>query len=232
MDGAMTLGIGASVRAMGWGVCIAALVSSRSALASPAEEAEVVVEVSAQPTEGSRVEMPLRVGAQTMEASNPADDISSSSWRPPPDPLLDDEEVPDWPSSRTRSERDALVSALQDDPATVASDLLGDPVKDRALAARRAQVWVRAGIIGVVAGSALIAGGLAMRFSDSCAFGAGNNCFTDARNRAAATMGIPGGLMLGGGVAMILVGETQRKRLRVTPTVSRTVVGTSIHLRF
>jgi hypothetical protein len=232
MDGAMNLGVGWAARVMSWGVCVAALMSSGSALASPAEETEAVAEVAPEPSEAAGAKTPPRVDGQTIQTSVLADDVSPSSWGPPPDPLLADEEVPDWPSSRVRSRREALVSDPQDEPVAGANEFLGDPVEDRTLTARRAQVWVRAGVVGVVAGSVLIAGGLAMRFSNSCAFGAGNNCFTDARNRAAATMGVPGGLMLGGGVAMILVGETQRKRLRVTPTVSRTVVGTSIHLRF
>ena len=167
--------------------------------------------------------------AAAESASRPA---SAAPWSPPPDPLLTDEEVPEWPSSRTRSEREALVSTTGAAGDATLRELAGADPEERALEARRARGWVRAGIVGVVAGSALIAGGLAMRFSDSCAFGAGNNCFTDARDRAAATMAIPGGLILGGGIAMIIVGETQRKRLRVQPAVSRTYLGTTAQLRF
>ncbi|MGB1700928.1 MAG: hypothetical protein ACPHRO_13300, partial [Nannocystaceae bacterium] len=159
------------------------------------------------------------------------------AWTPPPDPLLSDSEVPAWPSSQSARER-AAAPSLEERPdrpgeVGVAADTqaLGDP-GEASLAAQRARSWTRAGIVGVVTGSALIVGGLAMRFSDPCAFGAGNNCFVDARNRAAAAMGVPGGVILAGGIVMIIVGQTQHKRLHVSPSLSRRHAGASLRVTF
>ena len=247
----MTVSVASSVLRLTVTACAVLLASGRPAWASaPAEEAaESLAQNPAEAPRGARgpgTEAPERAEggdaavalappdapapvAAAESASRPA---SAAPWSPPPDPLLTDEEVPEWPSSRTRSEPEVLGPTTGAAVVAALRDLAGADAEERALDARRARGWVRAGIVGVVAGGVLIAGGLAMRFSDSCAFGAGNNCFTDARDRAAATMAIPGGLIFGGGIAMIIVGETQRKRLRVQPAVSRTYLGTTAQLRF
>lgn len=79
--------------------------------------------------------------------------------------------------------------------------------------ARRARRWVNAGIGSALAGGLLVGGALAMGLQDPCAAGWGNNCFEDARDRAALTMGVPGGVLLLGGAAMITYGAIVRRQL-------------------
>lgn len=142
-------------------------------------------------------------------------DDTAGAWRPPPDPLLSDADVPAWPATISAGTSDTGDRGV----AGVALDVVeARQVQEDEL--RRARGWTRAGIVGVVAGAALVSGAVAMRFSDPCAFGAGNNCFEEARNRAAATMGIPGGVFIAGGVAMIIAGQVQRSRLIVAPTMA------------
>jgi hypothetical protein len=79
--------------------------------------------------------------------------------------------------------------------------------------AKAARRWLGAGITATVAGGVLVGGAIAMGMSDPCEPSAGNSCFTDSRNRAALTMGVPGGLLLLGGIAMTVVGALQKRRL-------------------
>jgi hypothetical protein len=82
-----------------------------------------------------------------------------------------------------------------------------------ALEARR---WILAGTIGTVVGAVLGAGAIATAAVDPCLTGGGNNCFEDARNRAAAIMGVPAAAMVLGGVGMIGYGSVQRRKLRAS----------------
>jgi hypothetical protein len=79
--------------------------------------------------------------------------------------------------------------------------------------ARTARRWLTAGIAATVTGAVLVGGAIAMGQTDPCDFKAGNNCFNDARDRAAVTLGAPGGLLLIGGITMTIVGALQRRRL-------------------
>lgn len=79
--------------------------------------------------------------------------------------------------------------------------------------AKTAKRWLVAGIASTVTGGVLVGGAIATGVTPPCNFEAGHNCFEDARNRAAVTMGVPGGLLLIGGVAMTVVGALQRRRL-------------------
>lgn len=79
--------------------------------------------------------------------------------------------------------------------------------------AKTATRWLTAGIAATVTGGVLVGGAIALGMTDPCNIDAGNNCFRDARDRAAVTMGAPGGLLLIGGVTMTIVGSLQRRRL-------------------
>ena len=167
---------------------------------------------------------PGRMALDPAEAVNPPDaedrggvDMSGTddTWHPPPDPLLSDADVPEWPAT--------MPAGASDVGGRVVTGVGLDVVEARQVqedGLRRARGWTRAGVVGVVAGAALVGGAVAMRLSEPCAFGAGNNCFEEARNRAAATMGIPGGVFIAGGVAMIIAGQVQRSRLMVAPTMA------------
>ncbi|MFO7564459.1 MAG: hypothetical protein R6X02_17565 [Enhygromyxa sp.] len=87
-----------------------------------------------------------------------------------------------------------------------------DPLRDSP-EARTARRWLGAGISATVAGAALVGGAIAYGLTDPCDPLAGNNCFGDARNRAALTMGVPGGVLLVGGIAMTVIGALQKRRL-------------------
>ncbi|HFE45121.1 MAG TPA: hypothetical protein ENJ18_06445 [Nannocystis exedens] len=106
-----------------------------------------------------------------------------------------------------------------------------DPLRDSP-EAMQAAGWVRSGIIFTVVGSVLAVGGVLMALSDPKDLVTGNGSQKTARDRAALTMGIPGGMMLVGGAAMIVVGRRQKKRLRASLQVLRRGAGIGINLRF
>jgi hypothetical protein len=116
--------------------------------------------------------------------------LDSDSDEPPPPEL--DEQL----DSDTNVEVDDGYNPLRDSP--------------EAKVARR---WLSAGIAATVTGGVLVGGAVAFALSDPCDPTIGNNCFVDSRNRAAVTMGVPGGVLLLGGVAMTVVGALQKRRL-------------------
>ena len=81
-------------------------------------------------------------------------------------------------------------------------------------------------------GAVLVGGGIAFGLTDPCNTDAGNNCFENARNRAALTMGVPGGVLLLGGIAMTVVGVLQRRQLRRNVAVLPTGTGVVLVGRF
>lgn len=89
-----------------------------------------------------------------------------------------------------------------------------DPLRDSP-EAKTARRWLNAGITATTAGALLVGGAIALGLTDPCDPSAGNSCFTDSRNRAAITMGVPGGVLLLGGVAMTVVGAVQKRQLAV-----------------
>ncbi len=88
-----------------------------------------------------------------------------------------------------------------------------DPLLDSPEAIR-AKHWRDAGIVLIVVGSVLTGGGIAMAASDPCNLMAGNGCQQSARNRAAATMAVPGAVMVVSGVASLAYGLVAQKRVR------------------
>lgn len=79
--------------------------------------------------------------------------------------------------------------------------------------AKTARRWLAAGIAATATGAVLVGGAVAMSQTARCDANAGNNCFADARDRAAVTLGAPGGVLLLGGIAMTIVGALQRRAL-------------------
>ena len=69
---------------------------------------------------------------------------------------------------------------------------------------------------------------------DPCAPRAGNSCQTDARNRAALTIGIPGVAILAGGAIALSIGMHRQNRLAASLSVARNdgrTVGAGLTLR-
>ncbi|HVI00379.1 MAG TPA: hypothetical protein VM869_16795 [Enhygromyxa sp.] len=157
-------------------------------VAAPAVESEE------PPLDTDSEELPLDTDTDTDTDSEelPLDTDTDTDTEEPPPPELD--EALDGESED--AELDDDYSPLRDSP--------------EAKVARR---WLGAGIASMVSGGALVGGAIALGLSDPCDPKVGNSCFTDSRNRAAATMGIPGGVMLLGGVAMTIVGALQKRRL-------------------
>ncbi|KIG13463.1 hypothetical protein DB30_08029 [Enhygromyxa salina] len=98
--------------------------------------------------------------------------------------------------------------------------------------AQTARRWLGAGIGATITGAVLLGGGIAMSQTTPCQTGAGNNCFADARERAALTMGIPGGVLMAGGVAMIVVGALQKRRIKASFALGPGELGVVVGGRF
>ncbi len=80
---------------------------------------------------------------------------------------------------------------------------------------------VRGGVFLAVAGAVLVAGAAALSATDPCLREAGNGCQEAARTRAALSMGIPGGVMLGAAAVLIGIGVRARRRLRPAVELGR-----------
>lgn len=117
-----------------------------------------------------------------------------------------------------------------------------DPLVDSPEAIR-ARSWVRSGAVFVAVGGVLAIGGIAMSTANVNSLAmqnvcmprqdvAGNGCQEGARNRAAMTLGIPGALLLAGGIAMLAVGKAQQRRLRASLRASRRDVFLGLQLAF
>jgi hypothetical protein len=106
-----------------------------------------------------------------------------------------------------------------------------DPVRDspEGLQASRR---VRGGIALTVIGAAMVIGSIVLGASDPCAPTAGNSCQKDARNRAAWVLGVPGALILGGGITLLTIGLLKRRKLSAGVTAARTGGGLSLSGRF
>ncbi len=173
-------------------------------------------------------------------AERPSDDIAPVDIAPVELPALDTDT--DEPPLDTDTDEPPLDIDTDEPPLDIDTDEPLDadvaPIEDDydvlrdSADARDARRWTRAGIASTVAGVVLIAGGIIMGTSDPCDGQIGNNCFRDARDRAALTMGVPGGALLLGGVGMIVAGELQKKRLRAQLVLSRERIGIGISGRF
>ncbi len=106
-----------------------------------------------------------------------------------------------------------------------------DPVRDspEGLQATRR---IGGGIALTVVGAAMVIGSIVLGASDPCTPSAGNSCQRDARNRAAWVMGVPGAVILGGGIALLAIGMKKRRTLAASVMASRTGGGLSLSGRF
>ena len=192
---------------------IGSLVGSVPAAAAPAEESPASESVEGELAPAGEGEE----GEAAPTAETPQADDAQTLAEVPEDPL---EPPPPTTESATRESGDWSEEGDGDfDGGDGDFDGDGEPVFDdyntirdspEALTARR---WLRSGIAATIVGGVLVGGAIAMSQTARCDPFAGNNCFTDARNRAALSLGAPGGLLLLGGVAMTTVGALQRKRL-------------------
>ncbi len=108
----------------------------------------------------------------------------------------------------------------------------------------RARHWVRSGIIFMAVGGVLAIGAIAMsqaRVNDPekglmpcnpAGDPAGNGCTHLGRRRATAALGVPGGVLLAGGIAMLTVGKVQQKRLAASLRADRRGFFLGVSLRF
>lgn len=106
-----------------------------------------------------------------------------------------------------------------------------DPLRDSP-EALRASSWVRSGIVFTAVGGVLTIGSILMALTDPASPTAGNGSQDTARVRASAALGVPGGLMLAGGIAMLAVGAVQRRRLYASFSANLRGGGASLLLRF
>lgn len=106
-----------------------------------------------------------------------------------------------------------------------------DPTRDSPEALQAAG-WIRSGIVFSVVGGVLSIGGVLMALSDPMDLAAGNGSQELARDRAAQAMGIPGGALIAGGIAMIVVGKRQKKRLGASLRALHRGAGLGVTLRF
>jgi hypothetical protein len=150
-------------------------------------------------------EPPVEPAEPPADTTPPVEDAEPLEAEPPLD--TDDEPVPE----DLDSDEEALDETLDRDEDEAFDDdyqVLRDSPE-----AKTARRWLAAGIAATISGAVLVGGAIAMSQTAPCDFTVGNNCFEDARDRGAVTLGAPGGLLLLGGIAMTVVGGLQRRRL-------------------
>ncbi len=160
---------------------------------------------------------PAEVSAPTTEL--PADPASGTVEAPAPTPEYDQDLA-----------LDVEDDLFFDDEGGFEEDDY-DPLRDSPEAIE-ASGWVRSGIVFSVVGGVLAIGGVLMALSDPEDLAAGNGSQELARDRAAQAMGIPGGALIAGGIAMIVVGKRKKKRLGASLEALRRGVGVGMTLRF
>ena len=118
-----------------------------------------------------------------------------------------------------------------------------DPLVDSPEAIRARQ-WVRSGIVFMALGGMLSIGAIAMSQAkvndpetgampcNNRGDPAGNGCTLGGRQRATAALAVPGGLLLAGGIAMLVVGKSQQKRLAADLHADRRGFRIGLTLRF
>ncbi len=183
------------------------------------------------------------------EPAPPADTADTDVAEPATDgSSTPDTEVPISPSPATPAASggapvvapDPLAEGPTEDDTV--DDVAYDPLVDSPEAIR-ARSWVRSGAVFMTIGFVLAIGGVAMRTAKINSLEhqnecnprgdiAGNGCQEGGRNRAAMTLGIPGGLLLAGGIAMVAVGKVQKSRLRASLRASRRDLMLGLQLAF
>ncbi|MBA3546288.1 MAG: hypothetical protein H0T76_07395 [Nannocystis sp.] len=153
-----------------------------------------------------------------------ADAPEAATSESEPGPVPEAPVVPEAPAA-VAPEPAADADPIPEGPVEEEADVVPyDPMVDSPEAIR-ARHWIRSGVVFMVLGSALSIGGIAMARADvnnpdtgdmSCdprSDPAGNGCTAGGRRRAALALGLPGAGLLAGGIAMLVVGKRQQKRL-------------------
>lgn len=168
--------------------------------------------------EATRPDAPTPV---TSDAVAPADETAAPA----------EVEAPlDAPAEGPEEEEDGLSEAPYD-------PLIDSPE------AIRARSWVRSGAVFMTVGLVLAIGGIAMSTATVNSLAdqnvcmprqdkAGNGCQEGARDRAAMALGLPGAVLLAGGIAMLAVGKVQQRRLRAGLRASRRDLMIGLQLAF
>jgi len=142
-----------------------------------------------------------------------------------------DVEVPDpvgaTPLADVTSDDPEPGPPLDDEPGE--DDELDWRTSPEAMQARRR---IAGGIALTSVGTLLGIGAIVMASLDPCRPGAGNSCQAAARDRAALVMGLPAIAVLGGGIALLTLGVTKRRRIAAGATASRRGGGLVISGRF
>jgi hypothetical protein len=176
----------------------------------------------------------LIVAPLPVAASEPPVEVAEPPVEPEEPPVEPEEPPVEEPPLDTDTDTEEPPAPDLDTDASAEVDDGYTPLR-HSPEARTARRWLAAGVTATSVGGVLVGGAIAMGMSDPCAPGAGNSCFTDSRNRAALTMGIPGGVLLLGGVAMTVVGALQKRKLfydYATITAGRDHIGVVVVGRF
>lgn len=157
-------------------------------------------------------------------------DPAPAPAEPTAEPTNDAADDEDWFGDDADTEPFPLDDGDAADPSSAAA-VDYDPRRDspQALAARH---WVRAGIVTMSTGGALLIGAILMRASDPCNLKIGNSCQPQARNRAALTMAVPATALIVGGATALGIGIKRRQRLAVELQASRRGGGLVLRGRF
>jgi hypothetical protein len=181
-------------------------IASPVVLAAPGENADAPVETE-PPAQTDPDQPPLDTDELPLDTDEPpldTDERPLDTDEPEPEGLdTDDALAPDPELDDETLDRDADDDGFDDD-----YQVLRDSPE-----AKTARRWLAAGIAATATGAVLVGGAIAMSQTAPCDVEAGNNCFSDARDRAAVTLGAPGGVLLLGGIAMTIVGALQRRSL-------------------
>lgn len=190
------------------------------------------VEVAA-PAEAAQPGAPAPASAPTGETGSAAAPIV-------PVPPAAAEGSPTGPAPASAAGPEPVAAEGPEDDA--GDELPYDPLVDSPEAIR-ARSWVRSGAVFTAIGGVLTIGGIAMstasvntadmqNICDPRQDVAGNGCNEQARDRAALTLALPGALLLAGGIAMLVVGKLQQRRLRASLRASRRDVFVGLQLAF
>jgi hypothetical protein len=181
------------------------------------------------PAESLPVQRPTTVQTTTPAAQPARDyagvdalsDASPAATNPTAAPASPPEQTVPAPVA-TPALPDPLVEGPEDEPEPAYDPLVDSPE------AIRARHWVNGGIVFTVVGGVLTIGGIAMSTTKVNVPGAaeqpcdprtdpgGNGCTPGGRSRSVAALAIPGALLLAGGVAMLIVGKLQQRRVRAS----------------
>ncbi len=180
------------------------------------------------------------LGATPVEPQLRAYDDASVEVIAPPEP----EPVPEpAPAPEPEPVPDVVVDDLDDLDEDDANIPAYNPLVDSP-EALRARHWLRSGAVFLVVGAVLTGAAIAMSQvavndpelgtmpCDPRTDPGGNGCTRGGRHRSTIALGVPGGALLAGGVAMVVVGKLQQKRLAAQVRADRQGFFLGVSLRF